>query len=231
MCGVGIMGFLAKQLTRLDVIPWIKIAKNGFLIFGLILRFFVEGIVFIKEWAYDCYMHCECKITGKPYPRETGKTYIWNETELTSQLKEIDPVTGRVIVGVLIVVVVAVVLYFLIPQFDFGRVKHNIFKLNKKSFVIEGLSDRERFFVREKGKRGKMRGYYRQYLQYVRKIGFSVKPEDTSEDILKRVDLHEEKNAKARALRELYIKTRYCEEYEPTAQELQAAKAILKALK
>lgn len=75
--------------------------------------------------------------------------------------------------------------------------------------------------------RGKVRRYYREFLRSERRRGMKLRTDQTSEDILNQVSGKTDRTAAAR-LRQVYLRARYDEKSELTADEVQTAKNALK---
>jgi hypothetical protein len=78
--------------------------------------------------------------------------------------------------------------------------------------------------------RGKVRHYYREYLRHGQKRGLTVRKYDTSGDILEKTPADTDREAAA-ALRQIYLRARYDEKGEITAEQAESAKALLKKIR
>lgn len=78
--------------------------------------------------------------------------------------------------------------------------------------------------------RGKVRHYYREYLRHGQKRGLTVRKYDTSGDILEKTPADTDREAAA-ALRQIYLRARYDETGEVTAEQAEEARALLKKIR
>ena len=78
--------------------------------------------------------------------------------------------------------------------------------------------------------RGKVRHYYREYLRHGQKRGLTVRKYDTSRDILEKTPADTDREAAA-ALRQIYLRARYDETGEVTAEQAEEARALLKKIR
>ena len=81
-----------------------------------------------------------------------------------------------------------------------------------------------------KSPRARVRRYYREHLRLEKRRGVKLRPNQTSEDIYAHLSPETDRNAAA-ALRGVYLKARYQEDWDLSQEDVQRAKDALKQLK
>lgn len=99
--------------------------------------------------------------------------------------------------------------------------------LDEAETVLDPKQKRRKKIARPMGNARQLRRIYKTYLEFRRARGFSVKPADTSEEILR---YEEETSEDAKRLRELYIAARYSDPASVTRSQVLEAQACLERI-
>lgn len=219
---------LSKLLMRLERLNWTGFFSGIFLVVGYVMQIFATVTAYLSEKTQELYMWAESIFTGKDAKYFDDAERVVQENANGIQMSPWSEKASIILLGVLAVVFILVLIRFLIPRLEKRKLVRRYRRLSRPKFIsVQEAGIREKKYKKEKGNRGRIRAAYRQFLFLVLKSGYVFAPGDTSKDIEDLVGFYGEKEEKAKHLREIYLKVRYMEDYEPTAEEVKAAKRIV----
>lgn len=186
----------------------------------------VLAVVSLMSLRYDSFME-DYVARRKMWEEETAKTGTAiiqpNWQEIIPQQPQVDKEPSYW--WVIPVVAFAILAAFLLLR-AFGRKSVSV--STEETVGQIDIPDRNKDTRRTN--RGKVRHYYREYLRHGQKRGLTVRKYDTSGDILEKTPADTDREAAA-ALRQIYLRARYDETGEVTAEQAEEARALLKKIR
>lgn len=186
----------------------------------------VLAVVSLMSLRYDSFME-DYAARRKMWEEETAKTGTAiiqpNWQEIIPQQPQVDKEPSYW--WVIPVVAFAILAAFLLLR-AFGRKSVSV--STEETVGQIDIPDRNKDTRRTN--RGKVRHYYREYLRHGQKRGLTVRKYDTSGDILEKTPADTDREAAA-ALRQIYLRARYDETGEVTAEQAEEARALLKKIR
>lgn len=186
----------------------------------------VLAVVSLMSLRYDSFME-DYAARRKMWEEETAKTGTAiiqpNWQEIIPQQPQVDKEPSYW--WVIPVVAFAILAAFLLLR-AFGRKSVSV--STEETVGQIDIPDRNKDTRRTN--RGKVRHYYREYLRHGQKRGLTVRKYDTSRDILEKTPADTDREAAA-ALRQIYLRARYDETGEVTAEQAEEARALLKKIR
>jgi len=224
---------LAGGVTLLGLLDWSMIAEILLLPLGIILNAFANLVVLITRKPAKFYDKYD-KIADK-YAKNLPEQKPWGERrfEEKAQLITKDQMYANRVIAVLVIVgiiALVVILYFFI-RYIRDHQRPNYYMGDQDTLSCEYDYYYEKARKKERSARGRLRNIYRQYLLYNVGQGIRIRQSDTSGDVMDKNEEAFGQRAEEKELRELYVKVRYSEDYEPTGSEVRRAKQLLKQLK
>lgn len=186
----------------------------------------VLAVVSLMSLRYDSFME-DYAARRKMWEEETAKTGTAiiqpNWQEIIPQQPQVDKEPSYW--WIILVVAFAILAAFLLLR-AFGRKSVSV--STEETVGQIDIPDRNKDTRRTN--RGKVRHYYREYLRHGQKRGLTVRKYDTSGDILEKTPADTDREAAA-ALRQIYLRARYDETGEVTAEQAEEARALLKKIR